>query len=364
MSTPIRLALGALLVASPAAAQSADPALGSSLPIDSLLHNPRVAHFIELFTGPARDRMAAWLDRGSAYRGLIRDRLKGQGLPTELEFLPLIESGYSSTAVSKAGAVGMWQFIPETAKRMGLSINRYVDERRDPYLATDAAVKHIADLSRTLGSPLLAAAAYNGGAGRVERGLAKLYGDAADGDSAAGSDADFFTLADRKLLASETRDYVPQLIAAAAIGRDPERFGFTPLPLSRPEFDSLSVKGPMSLGAAARSLGLPRDSLKKLNPQYVRGVTPPAATSWVRVPPGLGAELDRRLASLPPVTASELGSPRLGFGKLIRVGKGDTVESLAKEHGLTPEALRRANAIPKWYRLRPGMALRLPGSEK
>ena len=365
MLKTLSLACLAALAAAPVAAQTDQPALGSSLPIDSLLANPRVAHFIEYFTGPARDRMARWLDRGSAYRGLIRQRLQQEGLPTELEFLPLIESGYSSTAVSRAGAVGMWQFIPETAKRMGLSIDRFVDERRDPYLATEAAVKHIGDLNRTLGSPLLAAAAYNGGEGRVRRGLERLHGDSlSETGGSPFSDADFFALSDRKLLASETRDYIPQLIAAAAIGRDPERFGFTPPPLEAPALDSVAVQGPVSLRAAARSLGLSRDSLKALNPRFVRGVTPPATTSWVRVPPGLAEELDRRLAGLPAVTSAELGRPKLGFGTLIRVNRGDTLESLAARHGLSADALRRANALPTWYRLRPGMALRLPAGER
>ena len=266
--------------------------------------HPDVARFLEYFQGPARDRMQEWLVRGERYRGGIRKQLERQGLPSEFEFLPMIESGYSANARSRSGAVGLWQFIPETAREYGLRVDRTIDERRDPSRATDAAVRHLGDLNRTFGSPLLAAAAYNGGAGRVRRGLDQLARTTGstefDGD-------DFFELASRGLLARETRDYVPQLVAASMIGRDPSRFGFSVTA------DSSRVMAP---------------DLPRLSPSELRPI---------------------RLT-------------RPSLGALIRVHRGDSLESLAARYRVSLESLRRLNALPVRYRLRPGQALRLPGA--
>lgn len=344
--------LGIAAAAFPAAGQRPGPGFPD---IDSLLDHPRVAHFLDYFTGPARDRMGQWLERRGSVGGLIRSELAREGLPEEFEYLPLIESGYSNTAVSRAGAVGMWQFIPATARERGLRMNGWVDERRDPARATTAAVRHIRELSERFGSTLLAAAAYNGGAGRVSRGLSRLGPDSA---AAPFGDGDFFRLAERQLLARETSDYVPQLIAAAAIGRDPARYGFDPRPRATQPSDSVRVPALVSLDAAARALGLPRAELRALNPQFVRGVTPPGSASWLRVPDGLADTLEAALPSLPRFAPPE---PRArGLGALIRVRRGDTVEAIAERHGVSAGALRRANALPAWYRVKPGQALRLP----
>ncbi len=263
---------------------------------------PEVGRYLTYFTGPARARMAEWLARGSQYRPAIESKLTRAGLPPEFAYLPIIESGFSNSAVSRAGAVGMWQFMPETARELGLRVDPLVDERRDPTRSTDAAIRHLGDLTRTFGSPLLAAAAYNGGAGRVSRGLEKL----------SGATPNFFALADRKLLPKETRDYVPQLLAAAAIGRDPGRFGF-------------SVPG---LAAPLVSVDLSER---------------PAELPAVRVGGGFAQKMDR-------------------LGAIVRVKRGDTISDLATRHGVSEARLRRLNALPIWYRLKPGQALRLPAA--
>ncbi|MEZ4586010.1 MAG: transglycosylase SLT domain-containing protein [Gemmatimonadales bacterium] len=327
-----------------------------SLPTDSLLGYPGVARYIDYFTGPARDRMSAWLDRAGSFRELIRSRLDEAGLPPELEYMPLIESGYSNTAVSHAGAVGMWQFIPSTARQMGLKIDRFVDERRDPFLATDAAVRHIRDLTGQFRSPLLAAAAYNAGAGRVSRGLGRL-GPMADTGF---SDGDFQRLSNKGLLAAETRDYIPKLLAATVIGRDPSRWGFKPRGESPLKADSVPVGRAVSISGAAKAMGLEPAELRALNPQYVRGVTPPGRTSWLRVPEGLADTLAIRLPELPTARVFAAERPRLKLGALIRVKSGDSVETIAERHGVRAEDLRRLNALPDWYELKPGQALRLP----
>ncbi len=152
------------------------------------------------------------------YEGMIRERFQKEGLPADLVYLALIESGFSNTATSRARAVGMWQFMKGTAKLYGLRVDSWVDERRDPYRSTDAAARHLRDLTRRFGSLYLAAAAYNAGAGKVSRGLGRLPDDDAD---SVNTDATFFRLYDTKLLRRETKDYVPKLIAAALIAKEP-----------------------------------------------------------------------------------------------------------------------------------------------
>ena len=313
---------------------------------------PDVGRYLAYFTGPARTRMAEWLARGSQYRPAIESKLTRAGLPSEFAYLPIIESGFSNSAVSRAGAVGMWQLMPKTARELGLRVDPWIDERRDPTRATDAAVRHIGDLTRTFGSPLLAAAAYNSGAGRVSRGLQKI----------STANPDFFALADRGLLPKETRNYVPQLLAAAAIGRNPGRFGFSVPALPAPHSDSVLIDRPIRLATADRALGLDQLTLAELNPQFFRGVTPPGG-SWLKIPTGLGNRVAERLGGLAPVAVERGPAPRSDrLGAIVWVKRGDTVSDLATRHGVSETRLRRLNALPTWYRLKPGQALRLPGA--
>src|SRR6266545_881083 len=172
------------------------------------------------------------------YEAMIRQRLQAEGLPGDLVYLALIESGFSNTATSRARAVGMWQFMKGTGRLYGLRVDRWVDDRRDPIKATDAAVRHLKDLTGMFGSYYLAAAAYNAGAGRVSRGLNRLPDDETD---TIPSDATFFRLYDTKLLRRETKDYVPKLIAAAIIAKEPTRYGFEVTRVDPPAYDSIVV---------------------------------------------------------------------------------------------------------------------------
>src|SRR5256886_15624619 len=133
--------------------------------------NHRVLQYLELLRLDSRDRLEIWLARLGRYEGMIRDRLRAKRLPEDLVYLSLIESGFSNTAVSRAKAVGMWQFMASTARLYGLTVDPWVDERRDPYKATEAAVNYLADLRERLGGGHLAAAAFKAGAGRVGRGV-------------------------------------------------------------------------------------------------------------------------------------------------------------------------------------------------
>ncbi|MGH7497894.1 MAG: transglycosylase SLT domain-containing protein, partial [Gemmatimonadales bacterium] len=179
------------------AARGIDP--GAKWDIDVATYNShdRVKYYLDFFRGPARERFGIWLTRMPRYEPMIRERLQKEGLPADLVYLALIESGFSNSATSRARAVGMWQFMKGTAKLYGLRVDSWVDERRDPYRATDAAARHLRDLTKRFGSLYLAAAAYNAGAGKVSRGLGRLPEDDAD---SVNSDATFFRLYDTKLL--------------------------------------------------------------------------------------------------------------------------------------------------------------------
>jgi len=183
----------------------------------------RVEHYVELFSSKARERFEQRLSRGTRYDPMIRAKLRAGGLPEDLTFLALVESGYDPHAYSRAAAVGMWQFMSSTARALGLRVDWWMDERRDPARATDGAVRYLNELQRQFGSLYLATAAYNGGPGRISRGLSR-FADELDGRD--GEDR-FFALAEQNYLRDETKNYVPQIIAAALVGKFPQRYGLT-----------------------------------------------------------------------------------------------------------------------------------------
>src|SRR6185312_16044269 len=203
-------------------------------------------------------------------------------------YLGLIESGFSSTAVSRTKAIGMWQFMAGTARLYGLKMDQWVDERRDPYKATDAAARLLSDLNNEFGSWYLAAAAYNAGSGRVSRGLRKIN----KGGEDSVTDSMFFRLSDKRYLKRETRDYVPKLIAAALIAKEPSRYGFDTLPGLPPlVYDEVSITEQTGLDVVARLADTTTSAVLELNPQFFRGVTPPDRAVIVRVPRGTGTQV-------------------------------------------------------------------------
>ena len=318
--------------------------------VTSFSANRRVLEYLEFFQLDARDRFEIWLSRLGRYEGMIRERLRARGLPEDLVYLTLIESGLSNTAVSRARAVGMWQFMSSTGRMYGLQIDPWVDERRDPFKATDAAVNHLADLVERLGSVYLAAAAYNAGAGRVERGIRRLPGEP---DSI--SDQTFFQIADRLYLRRETRDYVPKLIAAALIAKQPERYGFTEIqPLPPLVFDEVTVSDATGLDVLARLADTTVAALLELNPHFVRGITPPGRGVVVRVPRGAGVRVAERYAELPV-------NERITFVDHY-VSQGQTLSQIAQRYRVTVTMLRGANPQMRANALRIGQRIIVPMS--
>jgi membrane-bound lytic murein transglycosylase D len=217
------------------------------------------------------------LERMAAFEPLIHEALQERGLPTDLLYLALIESHFVPTATSRAGAVGIWQFMPATARASGLEVSEYVDERRDPVRSTRAAVRHLEWLHRQFGSWHLALAAYNAGDGRVGGVLRSATG------SWKGDDLLYWRA--RPLLPAETQAYVPKLLAASRIARAPEHFGFVDLAPRAPlRFREVSVPGGVELASVAEAVGTSPEEVYALNPHLVRRTTPPGRRWPVRVP--------------------------------------------------------------------------------
>ncbi len=316
--------------------------------------HPRVQYFVDYFTGRGRERFQIWLERMAQFEPFVRQRLIEHSLPGDLVYLALIESGFSPDAVSKAKAVGMWQFMVATGRGYGLHVDSWVDERRDPIHATDAAARHLADLTAKFGSPYLAAAAYNAGAGRVGRSLDKISGSFSEADSFdVSSDDAFFSLADTRLLKDETKDYVPKLIAAALIAKEPAKYGFDPVVGVVPfSLDSVMVDGGTGLDLIARLADTSLDALHDLNPNLLRMVTPPDRQYAVRVPTGTAEQVAEGYAGMAPDARHAIA--------LHTVKGGETVTALAKKYAVTAEAIRSVNRGVTGTRLTAGKTILVP----
>ena len=317
--------------------------------VSSFATNRRVLEYLEFFQVDSRDRFEIWLARLGRYEGMIRERLRAKRLPEDLLYLCLIESGFSNTAVSRAKAVGMWQFMASTARLYGLTVDPWVDERRDPFRATEAAANYLADLRERLGSVYLAAAAYNAGVGRIERGIDRLPGEQDSVD-----DRTFFQLSDRRYLRRETRDYVPKLIAASLIAKQPQRYGFQPEPFPPLVFDEITVPDATGLDVIARLADTTVAALLDLNPQFVRGVTPPGRSVVVRVPRGRGTLVAERYDSLP-------ATERITFVDHY-VSRGQTLSDIAKHYHVTVSLIESANPRIRSHALRVGQRIIVPMS--
>jgi membrane-bound lytic murein transglycosylase D len=247
------------------------------------------------FMTDQKSTFETFLAREGRFAGLIRTKLRERGMPEDLLYLAMIESGFSPRATSKKEAVGVWQFIPPTAAQFGLRQDEWVDERRDPVKATDAALDYIAFLHDRYGSWYLAAAAYNAGPSRVDRAL-KRHGGGRRGDEAV-----YWEIIDQ--LPRETREYVPRLLAATTLARQAERYGFHVKPADPYRYDRVWVPGGTGLRTVALALEVESSVIRELNPHLVLGVTPPGGPYGLRVPAGTTALVIAALGGR-PVTAT------------------------------------------------------------
>lgn len=295
---------------------------------------------VDFLVNQRKSVVAGWLRQADRYDEWVRDVFASYGIPRDLHHLGMVESGYRPTVRSHAGAVGMWQFMPATGRGMGLRIDSLVDERMDPVRATHAAARHLRQLNREFrGDWALAAAAYNAGSGRINRGLGRFNA------------TNFWDLAQRGDLAQETRHYVPRLYAVTIIAKDPARFGY-PAPSGPGErftYDSVRVDLATPLSVLAQAGNLPVQQLVDLNPHMLRQVAP--ANYFVWVPAGQAAALRQAYAD------SEFR--RRGGFSYYRVREGDSLQRLADLSGVSPDRIRSLNLSTNLDALRPGERLRI-----
>jgi membrane-bound lytic murein transglycosylase D len=315
--------------------------------------NAQVQFHLDRFTGSSREVVTLWVHRSSRYLAMIREVLRTRGLPEDLAFTAMIESGFKPDAVSRVGAKGMWQFMAGTARRYGLRVDRWVDERLDPEKSTIAAASYLNDLYRQFGSWALAQAAYNAGEVKVTRAIQKT------------GSRDFWTLAQSRHLRRETKEFVPQIHAATVIGRDPDRYGFDFDEVDPVTFDTLTVPPATDLRRLATTAGLAPGEVCALNPTLVRGVTPPGRPWTLRLPAG---ERERVAAALAPRRASVVAGSKhvevshaAATGDVHVVRPRDTVSAIARQYGVSVGDVMRWNRLDSLDRIRPGDRLRVAG---
>lgn len=307
-----------------------------------LILNKRVERMISLLSERKHKEFQLWLDRYAQYASTIRPILASYGLPEELIFLAMIESGLNPKAYSYAHAVGPWQFIYSTGKRYDLKRDWWVDERRDMIKSTHAGAQYLKDLHDEFDNWYLAMAAYNTGEARIRRTIRRE------------GHRDYWRMI---TLPRQTRNYVATVIAAAIIGQDPERYGFTIKELEQWEFETINVPRSLDLDKIARNLNVNYAELKAINPELRQGVTPPRKAPYpLRVPVGKGDIDPKKLASIPT-------SDKIDY-QVHYVRRGETLSTIARRYGVSMTKLQQANKIRNRNRLSVGQKLIIPAPKR
>ena len=298
--------------------------------------NADVHRYIEFFTGAGRSTFERWLKRSGRYMSLFREVLRREGLPPDLVHLVFVESGFNVHAKSVSAAVGPWQFLRSTGRLWGLTVNQWVDERRDPEKSTVAAARYLKHLYTIFGDWPLALASYNAGEGTVLRAIKKQ------------GTTNYWDLR----LPKQTEEYVPQFMAVLAIAREPRKYGFDEVALDDPmDFDEIALKGTVDLRAVARLAECDYEMLRELNPA-VRGSAAPArdGVTMLRVPEGKAEAVLAKLQSGEKIPAADLSVKH-------RVRRGETIQGIANQYHVQASQLARANGIGRARPLRRGMVL-------
>lgn len=299
-----------------------------------------------LYTNRLRNTFKIWLERSGKYIDIMRNILKERGLPEELVFLPIIESGFNPHAYSPARAVGPWQFISETAKRYGLIIDWWRDERKDPVKSTQAAASYLKDLYRMFGSWNLSLAAYNAGEGRILRSLKKS------------GENDYWALIERNIIPKETREYVPRYIAAKKIIQNPEEYGFYNLVYHEPlEFDEVIINSPIDIDLVAKCAETTESVIRELNPELRRWSTPPGVPYYkIRIPKGTKEIFFENLKNVPKNKWFSYDT--------YKVKKGDTLKKISKKTGYPVSVILALNSISGVEKLKAGTLIKIPPKDK
>jgi membrane-bound lytic murein transglycosylase D len=295
----------------------------------AVTEDPKVRYFIKYFSGRGRGQLEILLGRSGKFMPMISKVLREEGLPEELAYLALIESGFNTGARSRRGAAGLWQFIPSTARLYGLRIDSWVDERRDPVKSTRAAAAYLKDLHSYFGRWYLATAAYNAGQGRIDRALQTTGAN------------DFWTLGQKARLSEETRNFVPKFVAVSLMAADPQKYGLGDIQYEAPlDYEEVETETPLRLAAIAQMSETTLATIQELNPALLKNSTPPG-DRWFRVKVPLQKaevfarsyhqEIERK-SQQPQVVTHE-------------VKKGETLISIARRYGQKVSVLMKLNGL-------------------
>ncbi len=324
--------------------------------------NDHVQRFLEQFqTGYRRAVVERWLTRSGRYLPMILEIFKQRGLPEELVFTAMIESGFDPVAVSRVGAKGLWQFMAPTARQYGLRVDRWLDERLDPEKSTVAAARYFRDLYTIFGSWELVQAAYNAGEMKILRAIQGT------------GTRDFWALTRSRLLRDETKNFVPAIHAVTIIGQGPEQYGFEVKPDEPLSYEQITVPKATSLKHVAGLSGIPLDELVRLNSELRLKQTPPDSPYHLKVPlgsaAGLQAGLDREIEARKAAAASRAADrgkrkPQISAGPAASAGihvvqTRETIGGIAKRYGVSVEQLARWNDLEQSGRIFPGDRLRV-----
>jgi peptidoglycan lytic transglycosylase D len=307
--------------------------------------NGQVERCIVLFQTTIREKFVTWLSRSGKYIPFMRNLLKEQGLPEDLVYMALIESGFDPYAHSRSKAVGPWQFIDRTGKRYGLKVNWWVDERRDPEKSTIAAAKYLKDLYEMFACWYLAAAGYNAGEYKIIRAMKRYRTE------------DFWTLTKHQYLKRETKNYVPLMIAAAIVAKDPEKYGFAGIEYEEPlRYEKVKVPELTDLSHVAKACEMSLQEIKDLNPELRRGVTPPNEPGYeIKIPFTKTDSFARNFEAMQPLEKFQF--------KTHTVKKGETLRGIAKLYRVDLDPLLEINSLNKTSALSRGMELLIPISK-
>jgi len=300
--------------------------------------DPTVEKHIYFFNTSIRSRFEQWLVRLSRYRPLVENIFSEFNLPSDLVNLSLVESGFNPYAFSRAKATGPWQFMKGTGKLYGLRIDHYVDERRDPIKSTVAAARYLRDLYDLFGTWPLAMAAYNAGEGKVMRALHKAQAET------------FSDISKTKLIRRETKQYIPRIMAATVIARNPDRYGFSQDPVPVHQFEEVIVSRPLHFRAIANTTGIPYEELRLLNPELRRDATPPDDLAYhLKVPTGTSEKVVQLLDRVPtykfPPPPARAQQAKAGSSRWYRVRVGDTLEKVSKRFRIPLRTLKAHNNL-------------------
>ncbi len=306
-----------------------------------VVRNTIVDRWIEYFTGPGRTTFSLWLSRSGRYIKMFREILRERGLPQDLAYLALIESGFSLKARSRAGAVGPWQFMPSTARMMGLKINFYVDERRHPIKSTRAASKYLAELYAKFGDWHLALAGYNAGENRIFKAMR------------GSRKKDYWSLVRTRYLPRETRHYVAKYLAGMIIAKNPEVFGFVGVRYDAPwDYQTVLLPNVVNLRKISRVSNVSLRALREINAELRTSITPPIKGYRIFLPNGDAKKVVAKLARLPKEYLVARGH--------YRIQRGDTFDVIARRFRIPLPNLLEMNAHLQPRKLRPGTKLILP----